>query len=837
MTFTYKLSRRLALGQLGLATLAAVLAVGCSGGEPTSPNPSGTGMTDPVAAIRIAPKKATIETNQAVRFLGTGFTAAGDSMAISIEWTATGGSITANGVFSAGTTGNFRVIGKGHNKSDTSIVVVVPPQPTLTSISVTPDPANVSEGTTVGFSAAGKLSDGTTAPIGVVWTATGGSIDAGGSYTAGMTAGNYRVVATNTSGTIADTVPVAVAVPQLAKVVLSPSPITLRPGATQQFKAYARTTTGDSIATPVSFSATGGAVTSGGLYSAGQTTGTYRVVATSTTANLADTSVVTIQAPSLAQLIMVPAVASLAAGATLQFQVYGRTTAGDSVAAQVAYTATGGTISSSGLYTAGLSAGSFRVIGTQVGGTMADTSAVTITVSSSATHAGWYVSPSGTSGGSGASSSPWSLAYALGGAAGRIQAGDTVWLRGGTYNAGALNATLHGTSGSPIIVRQYPGEHAAVNGTFSISGSDVWYWGFEQYTNSLTQDIQGFNVQGPRVKLINLTIHDNSGDGIGDWSQSPDGEIVGCVLYNNGYWGSDPGWPNPTSWGHAMYIQNATGTKLIRQNVIYQSFGYGFHLYTVGDHEDNITLYRNVLFANAMKNGTQMIVHSGTYPTTNTTVRGNWFYSTGNNMVWFYGDPGVTLTVDSNRAIGPNGCYRPYNWSSGSLTFRGNLCQGSYSVDGSNDTPSTMTWSGNTWYGNPTNQDWRWNGALYTFSAWNSLTGLGSTDTYVNGSAPAATMVQVSPYETGRGVVSIYNPSGAGSVSADISAITGGGAYCIRHVYAATGSCAVSGTGTSASFPMTGLTPPTPYNGGLGWNGITVPQVTPTFGAFIVSRD
>ncbi|HEX6533097.1 MAG TPA: hypothetical protein VF041_00785, partial [Gemmatimonadaceae bacterium] len=55
----------------------------------------------------------------------------------------------------------------------------------------------------------------------------------------------------------------------------------------------------------------------------------------------------------------------------------------------------------------------------------------TTTPSDPTAHSGWFVSPTGTSGASGAATSPWSLAFALGGANGKIQPGDTVWLRGG----------------------------------------------------------------------------------------------------------------------------------------------------------------------------------------------------------------------------------------------------------------------------------------------------------------------------------------------------------------------------------------------------------------------
>src|SRR5258708_4043629 len=46
--------------------------------------------------------------------------------------------------------------------------------------------------------------------------------------------------------------------------------------------------------------------------------------------------------------------------------------------------------------------------------------------------AGWFASPTGTSGGDG-SRQPWDLQTALNGASGAVHPGDTIWLRGGTY--------------------------------------------------------------------------------------------------------------------------------------------------------------------------------------------------------------------------------------------------------------------------------------------------------------------------------------------------------------------------------------------------------------------
>ena len=52
---------------------------------------------------------------------------------------------------------------------------------------------------------------------------------------------------------------------------------------------------------------------------------------------------------------------------------------GSATSVSVTWSATGGTITTGGLYTAGATAGTFRVIAVRQGDTLADTSAVTIT--------------------------------------------------------------------------------------------------------------------------------------------------------------------------------------------------------------------------------------------------------------------------------------------------------------------------------------------------------------------------------------------------------------------------------------------------------------------------
>src|SRR3989440_393283 len=160
----------------------------------------------------------------------------------------------------------------------------------------------------------------------------------------------------------------------VVQIVSSPDTVTLDPDQTQQFVAYGRTQAGDSVAVAVSWSASGGTITSGGLYTANSLAGNYQVTAT---AQVSGSSQVKNRGP-MAQIILTPLSASAVGGGRVQFAVYGKRKNGDSVAVSVAYAATGGIISGAGLYTAGQSAGTYQVMATQSGGTPASTAAVTI---------------------------------------------------------------------------------------------------------------------------------------------------------------------------------------------------------------------------------------------------------------------------------------------------------------------------------------------------------------------------------------------------------------------------------------------------------------------------
>lgn len=163
------------------------------------------------------------------------------------------------------------------------------------TVVVTPRNASVTQGGTQQFSAAVTGASNTA----VTWTVAegaGGSITAGGVYTAPTATGTYHVTATlQANAAVSDTATVTVTAP-VVTVVIAPTVRTLEPNAQYQFSA----TVGGTANTAVTWSVdenNGGSVTSTGVYTAPNTAGTYHVRATSQASNTATaTATVTVVA-------------------------------------------------------------------------------------------------------------------------------------------------------------------------------------------------------------------------------------------------------------------------------------------------------------------------------------------------------------------------------------------------------------------------------------------------------------------------------------------------------------------------------------------------------------
>src|SRR5207302_1361262 len=87
---------------------------------------------------------------------------------------------------------------------------------------------------------------------------------------------------------------------QITKVVVSPDGVSLFSSQRKQFTAYGRTEAGDSVAVAVSWSSSGGTISSSGVYVAGPTPGHFGVVATQTGGSLAGSAALTVWAGPVA---------------------------------------------------------------------------------------------------------------------------------------------------------------------------------------------------------------------------------------------------------------------------------------------------------------------------------------------------------------------------------------------------------------------------------------------------------------------------------------------------------------------------------------------------------
>ena len=160
-----------------------------------------------------------------------------------------------------------------------------------------------------------------------------------------------------------------------------PATVSVAAADTTRFFAYGRTTAGDSVPVQVAYTSTGGVIAGSGLYTAGGSAGTFRVIATSA-AGLADTSEVIVSTAAVAAVTLLPDLAASRPGQVTRFVASVSNTLGAVVPEPVTYDATCGTVTSAGVFTAPLSASDPCLV-TASAGEKADTTEVVLLINSS----------------------------------------------------------------------------------------------------------------------------------------------------------------------------------------------------------------------------------------------------------------------------------------------------------------------------------------------------------------------------------------------------------------------------------------------------------------------
>ncbi len=258
------------IGSLVLLILPVVV-TGCGGG-------GGTPVEVPIQ-ISISPPAVNLNQGGTQSFIATVTGTSNSAVNWAVQEGAAGGSITSTGAYTApNKSGTFHVIATSQGdttKSATATVTIAAVAIFLNQTAVTLDVGNQFTFTanvtgTVNTAVSWAIQEGT----------SGGNITSSGLYTAPATDGTFHVIATSQADT-SQTVTATVMVTPLVVSIFPPSGV-LGPLGVRDFNATVNTSLKTSVTWTVQEAPAGGAITTGGQYTApNTTTGSFHVVATS----------------------------------------------------------------------------------------------------------------------------------------------------------------------------------------------------------------------------------------------------------------------------------------------------------------------------------------------------------------------------------------------------------------------------------------------------------------------------------------------------------------------------------------------------------------------------
>jgi hypothetical protein len=450
---------------------------------------------------------------------------------------------------------------------------------------------------------------------------------------------------------------------------------------------------------------------------------------------------------------------------------------------------------------------------------------------------------------------PFDLHSALSGQVG--QAGDTFWLRGGTYSLGYVTTTIQGAAEKPITFRQMPGEHARVDGSINIFDSMgyVVLRDFELYSSDTNrasaQTGVGFDVTdiriipgiasyAPNLSFINLVVHDQTRHGFYISPFSSNNLVYGCLVYNNGWFSPD------NAEGHGLYVKETNGPTEISDTLVFNNSGANMHVYenTSERRLVGVTLDGNVAFnagaIQSVRSYRDWIVGADApaIGADKMLLKNNMGYfppgSAGYEQV-LIGRQGVNGTVTLLNNYWPQGLSM-HNWTVATITGNFFAAPGTnwiVNLDQTEVSLAVVSWDGNRYVRSATGKDFVRNSTEYNFPDWQSATGYDQNSSYAVGSPSGTTVfVRTNRYEAGRANIVVYNWDNLDTVTADVSSVlTAGAAYEVRNAQDFFGPPVLSGVfeGQPLELPMRGLTVAAP-NGPM----LTARPTGPTFNVFVL---
>jgi len=385
--------------------------------------------------------------------------------------------------------------------------------------------------------------------------------------------------------------------------------------------------------------------------------------------------------------------------------------------------------------------------------------------------------------------------------------------------------------------------------TLTINGGNVWFQSIEILNSDPSRTFSqpgsnpdgrrhnGVDVYGPNVKLINLLIHD-TGQAVGMWVGAINCELYGSILYNDGWYAPD------RAHGHSIYAQNRTGVTTIRDNIVFNPFAYGVHIYGTSA----APLNNFVLDGNAHMNAEFLVGGQG--PANNIVITSNYLYNSALKL-GYSNEKNRGLEVSSN--ILPSGIF--VDWWAGAV-IHDNLIANKAAASDPQDAVvrATLRPDGHTsdldWFGNryvPARQDGMdfylvdqvRNASRLSLDDWLHAgwrqTGV-PKDHAVRDYPPQQVFVRRNQYDHDLAHVIIYNWATANYADVDLSELDLQPAdrlviHNAQNYWAEQFS--ISYAGTPVRFPLTGWTVAAP----IGMAEPVAPSTFPTFAVFVVERE
>jgi hypothetical protein len=323
----------------------------------------GTGAASPaVSAVTISPSTASTAVGSTLPFTAA---VQGTTSNTTVTWKAALGALSSAGVYTApanpgtDTVTATSVADLTKSASAKVTVTATPPNPVVSSVTISPSTASTTVGGTLPFTAAVQ---GTTSNTAVTWKAALGVVSSAGAYTAPANAGTDTVTVTSVADTTKSaSATVTVTPPVISSVTISPPSASTTVGSTLPFTVAVQGTTSNKA---VTWKAALGVVSSAGAYTAPANPSTDTVTVTSvadTTKSASATVTVTPPSPVVNSVTISPSSPSATTGGTLQFTATVQGTATDKT---VAWKASLGSISAGGIYTAPANPGTDTVTAT-----------------------------------------------------------------------------------------------------------------------------------------------------------------------------------------------------------------------------------------------------------------------------------------------------------------------------------------------------------------------------------------------------------------------------------------------------------------------------------------